>query len=192
MSDGAKALRFGRGDAGLTDLLGGERVPKHDRRVEAYGELDEASSALGLARALSPSAPVAASLLGLQRDFFVIMSELAATESYRGKLARRIGSAEVARLDQELAAAQERAPLPRAFILPGACPQSAAIDLARAIVRRAERRVSELAGSGAVANEAIMRYLNRASTLLFALARAEEAAQGLEPTLARDVPAGVS
>ncbi|MDA8218537.1 MAG: cob(I)yrinic acid a,c-diamide adenosyltransferase [Dehalococcoidales bacterium] len=183
---------LGRGDSGYTDLLGGGRVPKHDERVEAVGTIDEATSALGMARAAAGAARVRELLADMQQDLYVVMAELATAPSLRDKLAERITAVDVDWLEAETRATQEQVELPKAFILPGASPASASLDFARAIVRRAERQVAKLVHEEVIDNKEVLRYLNRASSLLFVLARYEEASQGIPFSLARQRRRGSS
>ncbi|MHB1006496.1 MAG: cob(I)yrinic acid a,c-diamide adenosyltransferase [Chloroflexota bacterium] len=175
---------MGRGDSGYTDLFGPERVPKYDARVEAYGTIDEATSALGIARAASRAEHVQALLVEVQQDLYLIMAELATPANLREKLGLRLEAADVERIDAATRAIEGRVPLPKKFILPGACAASAGLDFARAVIRRAERQVAKLIHEGVVDNEEILRYLNRASSLLFVAARDEEYSQGIPFSLA--------
>ncbi len=176
---------LGRGDSGYTDLLGAERVPKYDERVEAYGTLDEATSALGLARASTQSTRVQQLVHEVQQDLYLLMAELATPAKLRERLGERIAAADVDRVEAETREVQSQLTLPNQFILPGACQASAALDLARAIIRRAERQVAKLVHQQVVDNKETLRYLNRASSLLYVLARYEEASQGIPYLLAR-------
>jgi cob(I)alamin adenosyltransferase len=154
------------GDAGETGLLGGGRVPKDAPRVEAYGTLDEASSALGLlATELDPE--LRDLLLGVQRVLFDIGAELASPQP--GQVAAVPADA-VASLETCIDAWEAELPPLRQFILPGGSRPAALCHLARALVRRAERRTVTLARSAPV-NPEILRYLNRLSDWLFVLAR---------------------
>lgn len=176
-------LYTGKGDAGDTDLLGA-RVGKDDSRIELLGELDEATSAIGLARAMSRTEQGQTWLIDVQRDLYRIMAELAFTDDLRPagyELAAERVDWLAARTD-ELSAAIE---LPRAFILPGGTASGGAMDLARAVARRSERAAVREAKHGAGLNEQIVRYLNRLSSLLFMLARAEDAAQHEAPLPAK-------
>lgn len=161
------------GDDGTTGLFGGERVSKTDLRVEAYGTVDEANSALGLARTTTASESIVEWLEEVQADLFALGAELACTP---GKLTAlgtpRIDQRRVERLEQlmELMDAQLE-PL-KNFILPGGTSAASAMHHARAVARRAERRVLELHASHAVSLE-IRLYLNRLSDFLFLLARYE-------------------
>lgn len=168
-----------RGDGGDTGLLYGGRVPKDDLHTEAYGSLDEAISALGLARAHESDPARADRLLSLQRELFTVGAELATGPGERAKLERHfptVTGAMVEALDAQLADLEARVPLPKAFVIPGGTVVAAAIDIARTLVRRAERRAVTLRRAGALENPEVLRYLNRLSDLLFMLAR--EAEQG--------------
>ena len=166
------------GDSGETGLLYGGRVPKDDLHTEAYGALDEAVSALGLARSLETDANRASTILELQRELFTVGAELATAPKYRHKLAEHFDTVEaeaVERLGRSLAELEARIELPKGFVIPGGNPVAAAIDLARTFVRRAERRAVTLQRSGGLENPEVIRYLNRCSDYLFMLAREAEA-----------------
>jgi cob(I)alamin adenosyltransferase len=174
----------GGGDDGTTGLLGGGRAPKDDPRIEAYGTIDEASSAIGLAKALTADPRVRRIAEQLQRDLYRIGAELATTPAAAGRFGRTT-EADVSSLDGLLADLEAEVPMPEGFILPGATPASGALDLARAVVRRAERRCVTLIREGVVDSPQLGRYLNRLSLLLFVLGRYDEARAGLAPALAR-------
>lgn len=164
------------GDDGTTGLLYGGRISKADSLPEAYGTVDEAVALLGLARALAGSGPLADRLLDLQRELFVVGADLAANPSERGRLEPGVSlvtTAMVERLETWIDEVVAAHPLPSAFVVPGANPVSATVDIARSIVRRAERRVVELRERGTVVGDDALRYLNRLSDLLFVLARVE-------------------
>ena len=166
-----------RGDRGETGLLYGGRVPKTDPRCEAYGTLDEAVSAMGLARSLSVKGEVRRILLDLQKEAFTVGGELAIDTDYYPKYLKHFEAVTpelVARLEEITDDIASKVDVPREFIMPGGTPAAAAIDLARTIVRRAERRAVALKDEGLVSNDEILRYLNRLSSLLFVLARYEE------------------
>ena len=171
------------GDDGTTGLLYGGRISKADPATEAYGTTDEAVAVLGLARALTEDPALADRLLSLQRQLFVVGADLATNPDERGKLQPGVSLVTAENVDglevwiDELVTAH---PLPNAFVVPGANPVSACLDVARSVVRRAERRVVELREGGAEVNDAVVRYLNRLSDLLFVLARV--AAGETEPT----------
>ena len=163
------------GDDGTTGLLYGSRVPKSDLITEAYGTTDEAVAALGLARSLADDDALAADLLALQRELFVVGADLATNPSERRKLEPEVSAVTdgmVARLERPDRRPRARSiRCPTTFIVPGANPASAAIDVARAVVRRAERAVVALEQAQRDVNPAVRRYLNRLSDLLFVMAR---------------------
>ncbi len=171
--------RLGTGDDGYTDLLGPERVAKYDLRPETYGTLDEASSALGLARALSEQERIKEIIKQLQHDVYLLMAEVAVPLEQLEKLPYRVTEEQVAWLDSTIAELEKEVELPKQFILPGASPASAAIDMSRTVVRRAERHAVELVHEGQMPAGQVLRYLNRLSSLLFILARYEEHASGV-------------
>jgi cob(I)alamin adenosyltransferase len=162
------------GDDGTTGLLYGGRIPKSDLVTEAYGTTDEAVAMLGLARSLSDDEALAADLLTLQRELFVVGADLACNPKERKKLESDVSmvtSKMVARLERRIDDLVTERPLPEAFIVPGANPASATLDVARAVVRRAERHVVGLEAAQRTVNPEVRRYLNRLSDLLFVLAR---------------------
>lgn len=162
------------GDDGTTGLLYGGRVSKADPATEAYGTTDEAVAALGLARSLSEDETMRGDLLTLQRELFVVGADLATNPRQRAKLQAEVSlvtESMVVRLERRIDDLVSVRPLPEVFIVPGANPASAALDTARGIVRRAERRVVDLEGTGREVNPEIRRYLNRLSDLIFVLAR---------------------
>jgi cob(I)alamin adenosyltransferase len=162
------------GDDGTTGLLYGGRVSKADTATEAYGTTDEAVAALGLARSMCEDETMRGDLLTLQRELFVVGADLATNPKERGKLKPEVSlviTAMVERLERRIDDLVAVRPLPEVFIVPGANPGSAALDMARGVVRRAERRVVELEGTGREVNPEIRRYLNRLSDLIFVLAR---------------------
>lgn len=172
------------GDTGLTGLLGPGRVPKEDQRIEALGAVDEATSALGLARAWCDGPYVHEVILQIQRDLYTLMAELAVTAQRPDVIHTRIAPEHVAWLERTQEHILARVTIPSQFILPGDTRSGATLDFARATVRRAERAVSRLLHEGVVANAESLRYLNRLSDLLFVLARFAEADTG-GSTLAR-------
>lgn len=170
------------GDGGSTSLLYGRRVPKHDPRIEACGEVDELGAALGLARSLRPGCAVAL-LERVQRELIPLMGELALDaadrERHRGDAFGSVTPEMVSALDVEIARLEDAGVgRTRGWAIPGADPASSSLDLARAICRRAERRVSGLEGGRGPGNPEILRYLNRLSDLLWLLAREAEGGEG--------------
>ncbi|MGQ0677752.1 MAG: cob(I)yrinic acid a,c-diamide adenosyltransferase [Rhodospirillales bacterium] len=160
------------GDAGETSLGDGKRVPKHDRRVAAYGTVDEANAAIGLARLhLGRDRKTDAALGRVQNDLFDLGADLCTPSAGRkAKGALRIVDAQVARLEREIDALNAGLKPLGSFILPGGAPAAAYLHLARTVVRRAERLMTALAAAEPV-NPAAIRYANRLSDLLFVLAR---------------------
>jgi len=163
------------GDEGYTDLLGAGRVPKYHRRPEAYGTVDEATSALGLARAFAEGDNLKDQIRQVQQDLYLMMAELATPPENYEKVSFKIEPSHVVRLDVAAEELKEQVEIGKEFIIPGATVTGAALDLARTIVRRAERQVARLYHEGDVTNVEVLRYLNRLSDLLFILARWEEA-----------------
>ena len=164
------------GDDGTTGLLYGGRVPKDDLVTEAYGTTDEAVAVLGLARSLAGDASMAEEILALQRELFVVGADLATNPDARGKLAPGVSlvtSEMTERLEARIDELVAERPLPEVFVVPGATPSSAALDVARATIRRAERTVIALERGNREVNADLRRYLNRLSDLLFVLARRE-------------------
>ena len=172
-----------RGDSGETGLLYGGRVSKTDPRCEAYGTTDEAISALGLARALSSSPKVKEIIMQVQRELFTVGAELATDPGEYATMRRHFDGTSpdmVQRLEQIIDELEEEVQIPRSFIIPGASGASSALDLARTILRRAERRAVGLKETGLLVNEELLRYINRLADLLFMLARYEDRGMPLE------------
>ena len=166
------------GDKGQTSLSRGERVAKHDPRVEAYGAVDETNSVIGLARAVidrtikqdASRRRVEDMLARIQNDLFDLGADLSTVKARRGQPALRIVPAQVERLEREIDAMNaDLSPL-NSFVLPGGSEAAAWLHLARTVARRAERRMTQLARKQTVNPEAI-RYINRLSDHLFVLAR---------------------
>jgi cob(I)alamin adenosyltransferase len=172
------------GDDGTTGLLGEGRVPKTHPRIEALGALDEASATLGLARGQAIDPRTAPILLEAQRDLYKLMAEAAATAENADKF-HFIDAARVEWLEAQTDALSSTLTMPHEFILPGDTASGAALSLARAVVRRAERRVVELLDAKEISNPELGRYLNRLSSLCFVLELAENAAAGKRTSLAK-------
>ncbi|HYM49313.1 MAG TPA: cob(I)yrinic acid a,c-diamide adenosyltransferase [Candidatus Limnocylindrales bacterium] len=165
------------GDRGSTSLLYGGRIRKTDPRTEAYGDVDEAISALGLARAQVRDPDRAKLLLRVQQELFTVGAELATDAAERATLAKHflvVTPAYTERLEEETHALERAHPLPDAFVVPGGTVSAAALDVARTVVRRAERRIVGLQDAALLGNPEVLRYMNRLSDLVFMLARAEE------------------
>ena len=174
-----------KGDDGTTNLLGEGRVAKYHARIEAVGTLDESTAALGLARAqcLDPhSGPI---LLEAQRDLYKLMAEVAATPENAQKF-HFIDQARVRWLEGQTDELSKLVEMPKEFIIPGDCLAGAALSLARAIIRRAERRVVDLFDLNELTNPDLQRYLNRLSSLCFVLELVENKAAGHTTTLAKE------
>ncbi len=201
------AVATGRGDDGSTGLLfGGPRVAKDDPRVEAYGTVDEAVAALGIARAqlglkaeygvLSPSVGRLAELiLRLQRELFVVAAELATPRELGDRLRdgeTRVSQAMVDALGALVVDLEASVTIPKEFVVPGETMTSAALEVARTTVRRAERRVVTLQRLGLLGESLVLPYLNRLADLLWILARAAEQAEARSPTPARSGRRGVA
>jgi cob(I)alamin adenosyltransferase len=196
--DSAVATR--RGDDGTTGLLfGGARIGKDDARTEAYGTIDEAVAALGLARAelnlkaqygsLPPTlAGVGELVLRFQRELFVVGAELATTPEAWDRLEdgrTRVSAEMVDGVDAALAELEAHVEMPREFVVPGETRTSAALELARTVLRRAERRAVALSHEGLIPGAHLLPYLNRLADLVWVLARAAEAAESRAATPAR-------
>ena len=180
-------LYTGKGDDGYTSLLGKEKVAKYDLRPEAYGTVDEASAFIGLARTEPGiSERTQQLLLESQRDLWLLMGELAAAPGV--ELPKRLTSERVAWLEVETDKIGTEIPPLTQFVIPGDTRVSALLDVARTIIRRAERCTVRLMHKGNLTNKEIVRYLNRHSALLFALGRYEEMLAGQQTTLAKNVP----
>lgn len=169
------------GDDGTTGLLGEGRLPKYHIRIEAIGSIDEASAAIGAARAICKGKGTNALLQSIQRDLYSLMAEIAATKENTSRF-QSIDDERVAWLERETDRMSAEIEFPKGFILPGDSPASGLIALARTIVRRAERRVTRLLHEGEVENVHLHQYLNRLSSLCFVLELRENQAAGIDRT----------
>jgi cob(I)alamin adenosyltransferase len=195
----ASAVATGKGDDGTTGLLYGGRIAKDDARAEAYGTIDEAVACLGTARAevlvLATTGPLPDAiaelpqmLLELQRELFVAGAELATNPDAWDRLRdgeTRVDEAMLDRLESMLQAAEANVDMPREFIVPGSSRLSAALEVSRTVVRRAERRVIAVDRDRLVPGAWLMPYLNRLADLLWVLARLAEQAEGHATTRVR-------
>ena len=166
-----------KGDTGETGLLFGGRVSKSDLRCEAYGNADTAVSAMGLGRSLCKNPRVKEILLEIQRSMFTVGAELATDQSEYKHLKINfsvVTSEMVDRLEFLIDEIDAQINLPRSFIVPGSSAGSGAVDMARSLLRTAERNVVSLHEKGKLLNIEVLRYLNRLSDLLFMLARLED------------------
>ena len=169
----------GTGDTGYTGLLGEQRVPKYDPRPDTFGTVDEATSALGLARALSQDQQVKNHIYRIQQELYLLMGELATPPENYEKMGLRMTREHVEgleRLEEEL---KREVEIPNKFIIPGDTADGAALDVARTVIRRAERMAVKLLHDGVIENTEVIRYLNRLSDLIFILARYVEVKSSL-------------
>lgn len=170
-----------KGDKGTTKFFSGEVVSKAHPRLEVYGTLDELVSALGFARSLCNNARVADEIHATQRELFQLGAELATADAAKAPFPITPLTAEhLHRLDGFVAYYEARITLPPVFIIPGGCPGSGALDVARTTCRRLERRMMALVDAGEYNNPEAIKYVNRLSDVCFLWARAEEAAAGVE------------
>src|SRR6476661_8744756 len=164
-----------KGDDGTTGLWYGGRVAKSDARPEAYGSIDEAASALGVARATArESRELYDDILRIQNELFVAGAELATAPEAAGRLqagVSKVTQEMVDNLENVIDRYMERVDLPPKFVIPGGTELSAHLDVARTSIRRAERRVSAMREDGQLPDDTVLRYLNRASDAVYAMAR---------------------
>jgi cob(I)alamin adenosyltransferase len=164
-----------KGDDGGTTLWYGGRVPKYSGRPDAYGSVDEAASALGLARAACErDSELYPDILRVQNELFVAGAELATAPEASGRLepgVSKVTTEMIDRLESDIDRYMDRVDLPPKFVIPGGSELSARLDVARAAIRRAERRVSALKDEGELADDTVLVYLNRASDAVYAMAR---------------------
>jgi cob(I)alamin adenosyltransferase len=194
------AVATRKGDDGTTGLLfGGQRIAKDDLRAEAYGTIDEAVAALGLARAqlglkdrlgvLSVGfGDLPSVILRLQRELFVAAAELATNPDAWDRLEdgrTRVSADMVDGIEGLLREVEAHIAMPKEFVVPGETPTSAAIEMARTIIRRAERRAVGLGHEGLIPGPYLLPYLNRLADLLWVLARAAEQAEARTATPSR-------
>lgn len=172
------------GDDGSTGVLGEGRLPKYHPRIEVLGSLDEASAAMGLARALCQASQTKAILLDVQRDLYALMAEVAATPE-NAKRFQTLGLGRIQWLESQADTISAIVSLPAEFILPGDSLSGAALALTRTIVRRSERRMAELVDGGEIKNPILLQYLNRLSSLCFVLELLENQSAGHDTTLAK-------
>ncbi len=162
------------GDAGTTALMYGRRVPKFDPQVEAYGAVDELNSMLGLARATAAESPMRETIYAIQKDLVVLMGELSTAAEDLPRYVKDgflpVTASLTERLEKVIAEIEPTISL-KDWATPGADTHSAALDLARAVCRRAERRICELRAAGRLPNGEIIIYTNRLADLLWLLAR---------------------
>lgn len=167
MTESDPPVSTGSGDDGTTNLLGGGRVAKDDKRIALLGEVDEASASLGIARAEAEDTEIEELLLELQRLLYRVMGDMAMPEEQNV-----VGPEDVSRVDEALENWRERTEIPNEFVVPGESKVGALLDFARSVVRRVER--------GIVAAGLVQDYpdaleaINRLSDLLFVVARSAD------------------
>ena len=159
------------GDDGTTGLLGADRVPKHDARVEAYGTADELNAALGVAASQDAAGWFTETFATVQAALFQVGAELAAASAAARAAIHPVDDAAITALERLIDTYDAELPPLTRFILPGGSPLAAQLHFARTVCRRAERRVTALAQGGGVELR-VVRYLNRLADLLFVMARA--------------------
>ncbi len=164
------------GDKGDTGLFGGVRIPKDALRVEAYGNIDELNSVLGLARAFLKDKELDALLGELQKDLFVAGADLASANE-GGREVPRIGKEKIVEMEKMMDKFEEELPPLKAFILPGGGQAGSILHFARTVARRAERRIVTLSKAEKI-NDQMIPYINRLSDLLFVVARVASRREG--------------
>jgi cob(I)alamin adenosyltransferase len=174
------------GDDGYTSLLGKGRVAKYDQRIEAVGAIDEANAAIALARTLSISPQTSSILKTVQKDLYHLMAEVAATPENATQF-RKINIDRVSWLEFTIEEISTKVHIPDEFIIPGDSKAGAAIDLARTIIRRAERQIALLIHLKKLENHELLHYINRLSSLCFVLELLDNQAAGSDrPSLAKE------
>lgn len=166
-----------RGDDGTTGLLHGRRVPKDDPQIEAMGSLDEFNAALGLAKTATPDAGRKADLELIQHDLVALMGEIACTDAGTARFPM-VGEADLSRIDAAVAAIEAKQATFGGWATPGATRDAAALDFARTVARRAERRLVALSRHCQTIRPLLLQYMNRVSDLLWLMAREAEATPG--------------
>ena len=162
------------GDQGLTRLFSGEQVLKDSPRLEAYGDLDELVSVLGVARHHLQPVHLKEEILFLQRSLFIVGSELATTAKKIDRLKERVDSAMLKTLEEKRTALEELVEIPSGFVVPGNSLAGAHLDVARTVARRCERKIVRLLQEKIVDNEILLIWFNRLSDYLYLLARHAE------------------
>ena len=175
----------GKGDDGYTGILGEGRYAKYHPRPATYGSVDEASAVLGLARAFSNSKAVQELTIAIQRDLYAVMTEVAAAPEKADEF-HALDPDRLAWLEQQIEQYGQRVSMPDGFVLGGDSRAGATFDLARTVVRRAERELAQLQHAGELERPHLLTYLNRLSTLCFILALHENELSGIDqPSMAK-------
>jgi cob(I)alamin adenosyltransferase len=174
----SRSISTRTGDDGTTGLLYGRRLPKDHPQIEAMGSLDEFNAALGLAKATSPDAGRKAALELIQRDLVALMGEIACTEADAARQAAaklaKLAEADLARIGAGVAAIEAKQVKSDGWATPGANHHAAALDFARTVARRAERRLVSLSHCSKAVRPLLLKYMNRVSDLLWLMAREAE------------------
>lgn len=166
-----KSITTKRGDDGSTKLLDNTSISKEDLKPEVYGTIDEASSFIGLARAKIDNKDITKILLSVQNHLYLINSELACPKDKLFLLKKKLSKKQLKEIEDFSSKIEGQLELAQKFIIYGESEHSALLDVARAVIRRAERRLVQLIRSEKINNEFILPYLNRLSDTLFLLAR---------------------
>ncbi len=163
------------GDKGTTSIFSGEKVLKNSSRLEAYGDLDELVTILSIARHHVEDRALKDDILFIQRQLFTVSSELATTETKLNKLKNRADQPFLDSLEAKRITLENKVPLPKGFVIPGSGSLACGyLDLARAVARRAERKVVGLLESKEISNTLLLIWINRLSDYLYLMARCEE------------------
>ncbi len=165
------------GDAGDTGLLGKERISKASLRIEVIGCLDETNAALGIVRSNSQSVEIQKLVIEIQKLLYQVMTEVAATEENVARFTL-INVQHVLQIEQIIRQYSEKVEIPKEFIVPGDSKSGAFISFARTLIRKSERRMTELFEKDEIKNIQLLRFLNRLSSLFFVLELYENQASG--------------
>jgi cob(I)alamin adenosyltransferase len=174
------------GDTGETSYLGPGGISKSSLRIEAVGSVDEANAAIGLARALSESEQTHNILFKVQQHLYLLMTELSASPDISEKF-DKLNNSHLQWLEAKIAELEQAVEIPKVFITPGSSPASGALDLARTIIRRAERRTVALLEEKQILKQLLVAYLNRLSSLLFVLEVYESSNFGHQIQLTKEI-----
>jgi len=174
----ARSIATRTGDDGTTGLLYGQRVPKDHPQIEAVGTFDEFNAAIGFAKATCPDATRRTALEAIQRDLVSLMGEIVCAEAdaarYAASKFAKVGEPELARIDAAIAALEAQNLSFDGWATPGANLHAAAIELARTVARRAERRLAALPAQGRTVRPVVRQFVNRVADLLWLMAREAE------------------
>jgi cob(I)alamin adenosyltransferase len=177
----------GKGDSGDTGFLGKGRISKSSLRIEAVGAIDEVSAVIGFARSLTKDETTRSILLNIQKKLYLLMTELSALPDKDGRF-KKINQDDVKWVETHIKQLEDEVSIPREFILPGDSCIGAALDMARAVTRRAERRIIAFLSEDEFQRSALVAFINRLSSLLFILEVAEvsRTSDGGDVTLAKE------